>query len=127
MGRCHPANSIFRKNTPDISNSFSYSGYQFYSLPHDCSISLEPEFRYSRIHDRYGYSVDDVSISNRNAKEDAYRFRLDGYVNKKISRKGTLSMFPYSDSQLEITIRERPSPERSSLIWVEICSVSSSR
>lgn len=93
-------NSVFKKNTPNSSNSFSYSGYQFYSLPHGYSISLEPEFRYSRIHDRYGYSVEDVSISDRYAKEDAYRFRLEGYVNKKIRRKGTLSMFLWSSGDI---------------------------
>lgn len=90
----------YSKKTPNSSNSFSYSGYQFYSLPRDFSISLEPEFRYSRIHDRYGYAVDGVSISERFAKEDAYRFRLEGYINKKIRQNNTLSMFLWTGGNI---------------------------
>lgn len=92
-GKDRQVNSVYGLTTPNSSNSFSYSGYQFYTLPHDYSISLEPEFRYSRIHDGYGYAVDDVSISDRYAKEDAYRFSLDGYVNKRIRQKNILSVF----------------------------------
>lgn len=90
----------FDKVTPNSSNNFSYSGYQFYSLPRGWSITLEPEFRYSRIHDRYRYTVQEVSISDRCVNEDAYRFRLEGYLNKNIREKNTLSMFFWSGGNI---------------------------
>lgn len=99
-GLKRPIDTVYDKETPNSSNSVSFSGYQFYSLPRDFSISIEPEFRYSRIHDSYRYFADDVSVADRDAHEDAYKFKLDGYVNKSIRQKNTVSMFFWGSGQI---------------------------
>lgn len=91
-------NTCFFRSLPNRSNNLSYSGYQLYMLPKDYSISLTPEFTYSHIDDTYLYEVENLSVADRNAKEDAFKCALDLYSDKKFRERNSIGMFFWGEA-----------------------------
>ncbi len=61
-----------KRTAPLKTNSASYSGDFYFSLPGDFSLDISPTFNYSHTDDRLKYSVDDADFVERNARENAY-------------------------------------------------------
>ncbi|MDE6380612.1 MAG: carboxypeptidase-like regulatory domain-containing protein [Muribaculaceae bacterium] len=93
-------NTCFLRSQPNRTNNLSYSGYQFYVLPKDFSISLTPEFTYSHIDDSYVYEVDDSAVADRTAKEDAYKCALDLYADKSFGGRNSIGAFFWGEATI---------------------------
>ena len=81
----------FSIQNPVISNTCAYNGMLYLSLPKDLSLNITPKFTYTHSNDRYLYetSFQDEAIV-RNACEDAYWYRVDATLSKKINDHNTI-------------------------------------
>ncbi len=76
---------------PVVSNTCAYDGMLYWMLNNDLSINITPKFSYTHSNDRYAYrtSLQDEDII-RNAREDAYWYRVDATLSKKINKSNTI-------------------------------------
>lgn len=84
-------NDPFERNAPQRKNSISYSGSYFFSLPNNFSFDVSPIFNYTHTNALTMYSTNNISIL-RQARENAYNFRIDGYLRKSIGQKHSLML-----------------------------------
>ncbi|MDE6792841.1 MAG: TonB-dependent receptor family protein [Muribaculaceae bacterium] len=91
-----PSNGMdysFIHSNPSISNSLSYNGQLYLSLPKDLSINFTPRFSYTHRNDLYAYDGSDISSPiKRHARENAYYFRIDANITKQINNKHSISL-----------------------------------
>ncbi|MDE5758433.1 MAG: hypothetical protein K2H85_07445, partial [Allobaculum sp.] len=90
--------SGYIRSQPNRSNNLSYSGYQLYLLPKNYSISLTPEFTYSHIDDKYCYTIGNSSVAFRKAREDAFRYTLDMYFDKRLNGHNSIGAFFWGEA-----------------------------
>lgn len=82
-------NYTFNRSNPNRSNSFAYQGSFFFSLPNQFSIDISPRFNYIHNNDYLAYSASNSPEIVRNARENAYNYRVDTYLQKRIGQKHT--------------------------------------
>ncbi len=77
----------YNRANPSRSNSLSYQGSFFFSLPKQFSVDFSPRFNYSRGNDYMSYEASNTSEIVRNARENIYNYRVDSYLEKKFGQK----------------------------------------
>lgn len=82
----------YERNNPSRENSLSYQGIFNFFLPHKFSLSLTPQVSYSHTNDALTYVTSLSDPIQRNARENAYFYRLDASMNKRFGEHHTLSM-----------------------------------
>ena len=88
----HPGseqNYTFNRSNPNRNNSLAYQGSFFFSLPNQFSIDISPRFNYMHSNDYLTYSTSTTPEIVRNARENAYNYRVDAYLQKRIGQKHT--------------------------------------
>ena len=88
----HPGseqNYTFNRSNPNRNNSLAYQGSFFFSLPNQFSIDISPRFNYMHSNDYLTYSTSSTPEIVRNARENAYNYRVDAYLQKRIGQKHT--------------------------------------
>ena len=88
----HPGseqNYTFNRSNPNRNNSLAYQGSFFFSLPNQFSIDISPRFNYMHSNDYLTYSTSTTPEIVRNARESAYNYRVDAYLQKRIGQKHT--------------------------------------
>lgn len=83
-------NLTFSRSNPSRSNSINYNGTFFFSLPNDFSINANPQFSYTHNNNSLTYTTSTTSPIIRNARENAYFYRMDAYLNKHFGKRHTL-------------------------------------
>lgn len=83
--------SFSRKN-PSHSNSLSYQGSFFFVLPKDYSVNVDPQFSYSHNNNSLTYTTSSTEPIIRDARENAYYYRINAYLNKSFAQKHTLML-----------------------------------
>ena len=81
----------FLYSNPSITNSASYSGSFYFSLPRDFSIDATPTFNYSHINDTYSYDLSGSEPIYRHVRENAYNYRLDLNARKQFNPRNILT------------------------------------
>ena len=79
----------FNRSNPNRNNSLAYQGAFFFSLPNQFSIDISPRFNYTHSNDNLSYSTSNSPEISRNARENAYNYRVDAYLQKRIGQKHT--------------------------------------
>lgn len=82
-------NYAYERNAPQHRNSISYLGSYFVVFPNKISLDISPLFNYSHTNALTMYSTNNTYIL-RQARENAYNFRIDGYLRKSIDQKHSL-------------------------------------
>lgn len=82
-------NYAFNRSNPNRNNSLAYQGSFFFSLPNQFSIDISPRFNYTHSNDNLSYSTSNSPEIIRNARENAYNYRVDAYLQKRIGQKHT--------------------------------------
>lgn len=82
-------NYTFNRNNPSRNNSLAYQGSFFFTLPHKISLDISPRLNYTHSNDYLSYSTSNYPEIIRNAREDAYNYRVDAYLQKRIGQKHT--------------------------------------
>lgn len=82
-------NYTFNRRNPNRNNSLAYQGSFFFSLPNQFSIDISPRFNYMHSNDYLKYFTTNSPEIVRNAREDAYNYRVDAYLQKRIGQKHT--------------------------------------
>lgn len=82
-------NYTFNRNNPNRNNSLAYQGSFFFSLPKQFSIDISPRFNYMHNNDYLAYFTSNSPEIVRNARENAYNYRIDAYLQKRIGQKHT--------------------------------------
>lgn len=77
----------YERSNPGKKNFVSYSGSFFISLPRKFSLDISPRLNYSHNKDNLTYTTSNSTKIIRNAKENVYNFRLDGYLQKRFGQK----------------------------------------
>ena len=80
-------NYTFNRSNPNRNNSLAYQGSFFFSLPNQFSIDISPRFNYKHSNDYLTYSTSTTPEIVRNARESAYNYRVDAYLQKRIGQK----------------------------------------
>ncbi len=80
----------FVSKNPNHSNSLSYSGTYFFSLPSGFSVDFSPSFSYTHGNDYTTYATTAASDIYRHAREDAYSYRFNLYLRKRLGDKHSL-------------------------------------
>ena len=81
--------NTFNRSNPNRNNSLAYQGSFFFSLPNQFSIDISPRFNYMHSNDYLTYSTSTTPEIVRNARENAYNYRVDAYLQKRIGQKHT--------------------------------------
>ena len=83
--------NTFSIQNPVVSNTCAYNGMVYLSLPKDMALNITPKFTYTHSNDSYVY---ETTFQNedivRNACEDAYWYRVDATLSKKINDHNTI-------------------------------------
>ena len=82
----------FNRNNPSRSNSFSYNGSFVFALPKDFSVNVTPQFLYSHNINSLTYTTSSTEPIIRDARENAYYYRVNAYINKRFAQKHTLML-----------------------------------
>lgn len=82
-------NYTFNRSNPNRNNSLAYQGSFFLSLPNQFSIDISPRFNYMHSNDYLKYFTSNTPEIVRNARENAYNYRVDAYLQKRIGQKHT--------------------------------------
>ncbi|MDE6264843.1 MAG: outer membrane beta-barrel family protein [Paramuribaculum sp.] len=82
-------NYTFNRSNPTRNNSLAYQGSFYFSLPNQFSIDISPRFSYMHNNDYLSYSTSNSPGIVRNARENAYNYRVDAYLQKRIGQKHT--------------------------------------
>ena len=85
-------NYTFNRSNPNRNNSLAYQGSLFFSLPKQFSIDISPRFNYMHNNDYLAYSTSNSPEIVRNARENAYNYRVDAYLQKRIGQKHTVML-----------------------------------
>ncbi|MDE7393281.1 MAG: hypothetical protein K2M80_02250, partial [Muribaculaceae bacterium] len=85
-------NYTFNRNNPNRNNSLAYQGSFFFSLPKQFSIDISPRFNYLHNNDYIAYSTSNSPEIVRNARENAYNYRVDANLQKRIGQKHTVML-----------------------------------
>lgn len=86
-GQVSDGNYTYEQNAPQRNNSASYSGSFFFSLPKGFSFDMSPVFNYTHTNAVTDYRTSNSTAILRQAREDAYNFRVDGYMRKRVGQK----------------------------------------
>lgn len=86
------AGYTYSRTSPSHSNSLSYNGSYYIVLPNDFAIDASPLFSYTHTNDALTYSSTASDPIERNARENAYNYRLDAYLHKRINQQHTLML-----------------------------------
>ena len=92
---CQPGNEqnyTFNRSNPNRNNTLAYQGSFFFSLPNQFSIDISPRFNYMHNNDYLAYSTSNSPEIVRNARENAYNYRVDAYLQKRIGQKHTVML-----------------------------------
>ena len=79
-------NYSYEQNAPQRNNSASYSGSFFFSFPRNFSFDVSPVFNYTHTNAGTDYSAGNSINIIRKAREDAYNYRIDGYLRKQVGQ-----------------------------------------
>ena len=79
----------FDRSNPSRSNSVAYQGSFFFSLPRQFSIDISPSFNHTHSNDYLSYSASNSTEIVRHARENAYDYRVNAYLQKRIGQKHT--------------------------------------
>ena len=79
----------FDRGNPSRNNSLAYQGSFFFSLPKQFYVDVSPRFNYTHSNDYLSYSASKSPEIIRNARENAYNYRVDAYLQKRIGQKHT--------------------------------------
>lgn len=82
----------YSRSNPSQSNSLSYQGNYFFVLPKDYSVNINPQFSYSHNNNSLTYITSRAEPIIRNARENAYYYRVNAYINKRFAQKHTLML-----------------------------------
>lgn len=85
-------NYTFNRCNPNRNNSLAYQGSFFFSLPKQFSIDISPRFNYMHNNDYLAYATSNSPEIVRNARENAYNYRVDAYLQKRIGQKHTVML-----------------------------------
>ena len=85
-------NYTFNRSNPNRNNTLAYQGSFFFSLPKQFSIDISPRFNYMHNNDYLAYSTSNSPEIVRNARENAYNYRVDAYLQKRIGQKHTVML-----------------------------------
>ena len=85
-------NYTFSRHNPSRSNSLNYSGTFFFALPHDFSINATPQILYTHNNNSLTYAASFAEPIVRNARENAWHYRVDAYINKRFGQSHTLML-----------------------------------
>ena len=80
----------FERSNPSRSNSMSYAGMFYFTLPDDFSINVTPTFTFSHNNNYLSYFTTATESIIRNARENAYNYRIDAYANKRFGQNHLL-------------------------------------
>ncbi|MCH5177642.1 MAG: hypothetical protein J1F25_06430 [Prevotellaceae bacterium] len=86
-------NYTFDRRNPSHSNSLSYQGTFYFALPNHFSVNAAPQFSYTHNNNTLTYTTSaapDPII--RKARENAYHYRVDAYLNKQFANIHTLML-----------------------------------
>ena len=90
----------YRRNNPSQSNSLSYQGNYFFVLPKDYSVNINPQFSYSHHNNSLTYTTSYTEPIIRDARENAYYYRVDAHINKRFAQKHTLMLGIYTGNRI---------------------------
>lgn len=82
----------YSRSNPSRSNSLSYQGNYFFVLPKDYSVNFNPQFSYSHNNNSLTYTTSSTEPIIRDARENAYYYRVNAYINKRFAQKHTLML-----------------------------------
>lgn len=82
----------YSRSNPSRSNSLSYQGNYFFVLPKDYSVNFNPQFSYSHNNNSLTYTTSSTEPILRKARENAYYYRVNAYINKRFAQKHTLML-----------------------------------
>ena len=82
----------YSRSNPSHSNSLSYQGNYFFVLPKDYSVNFNPQFSYSHNNNSLTYTTSSPEPIIRDARENAYYYRVNAYINKRFAQKHTLML-----------------------------------
>lgn len=82
-------NYTFNRSNPNRNNSLAYQGSFLFSLPNQFSIDISLRFNYMHSNDYLKYFTTNTPEIVRNARENAYSYRVDAYLQKRIGQKHT--------------------------------------
>lgn len=82
----------YSRSNPSRSNSLSYQGNYFFVLPKDYSVNFNPQFSYSHNNNLLTYTISSTEPIIRDARENAYYYRVNAYINKRFAQKHTLML-----------------------------------
>ncbi len=75
----------YLRANPNQTNSVNYQSSFFFSLPKKFAIDISPRLIYSHSNDHLTYQSSNSSKIQRNARENAYNYRVDAYFEKNIT------------------------------------------
>ncbi len=81
----------FYHSNPNRSNTVSYSGSYFFTLPRDFSLDFKPRLKYTHLNETTVYRSPLTQL-NISAKENAVDFRCDLFVRKQLSQNQSLML-----------------------------------
>ena len=90
----------YRRNNPSQSNSLSYQGNYFFVLPKDYSVNINPQFSYSHHNNSLTYTTSYTEPIIRDARENAYYYRVNAHINKRFAQKHTLMLGIYTGNRI---------------------------
>ena len=85
-------NYTFERNNPSRNNSLANQGSFFFALPRSLSLDISTRFNYTHSNDYLSYSTTNSTEIIRDARENAYNYRVDAYLQKRIGPKHTVML-----------------------------------
>jgi hypothetical protein len=90
----------YRRSNPSQSNSLSYQGNYFFVLHKDYSVNINPQFSYSHNNNSLTYTTSYTEPIIRDARENAYYYRVNAHINKRFAQKHTLMLGIYTGNTI---------------------------
>lgn len=90
----------YSRSNPSHSNSLSYQGNYFFVLPKDYSVNINPQFSYSHNNNSLTYTTSLTEPIIRDARENAYYYRVNAHFNKRFAQKHTLMLGIYTGNTI---------------------------
>lgn len=84
--------STYERTNTSRSNSVNYEGMFYFALPRDFSINVTPTFTFSHNNNTLNYITSASERIIRDARENAYSYRIDAYANKRFGQKHTVML-----------------------------------
>lgn len=92
----------YTRSNPSHSNSLSYQGIYFFVLPKDYSVNINPQFSYSHNNNSLTYTTSSTEPIIRDARENAYYYRVNTHISKRFDRKHTLMLGIYTGNTINL-------------------------